>query len=127
MKRTIISLAVLLIACSLCSLVAYRAGLRRAKEGPRDVATELPMRVFWNTMSALDDLRAGRIDAGTRTVEKVCFASGAIVYSDPVSRDYQWNQVFAPAVIEYRARYCTNSAKWTLEEKQLEKLLADWK
>ena len=127
MKRTILLLAVVIIACSLCSLIAYRAGLQRGKDMPRDVAKELPMRVFWNTMMALDDLRAGRIEAGTRTVEKVCFASGAIVYSDPVSRDDKFTRFCTSDVMKYRAAYCTNSAEWTVEERQLEAFLANLK
>ena len=127
MKRTIISLAVLIIACSLCSLVAYRAGARRVNEAPREVAKKLPTRVFFNLMAGLEQLRAGRIESGTRRVEAVCFASGAIVYSDPVSREDRLIRFCTPDLVRYRATYCTNSAKWSVEEKQLETLLADRK
>lgn len=125
MKRTIFVLALMVLVSSFCSLVAYKAGVRRGEEMPRDIAKELPTRVFWNTMFALHDLRAGRIESGTRTVEKVCFASGAIVYSDPASRNFEFTRIFTPEVIQYRATYCTNRAEWTVEEKQLEKLLAE--
>jgi hypothetical protein len=124
MKTKVVAAAILLAACSVCALVGYTAGAQRSGDTPRNIAKELPTRVYFNLIAALDELRRGSIESGTRRVEAVCFASAAIVYGDPVSREDRLVRFCKPDLVRYRATYCTNSAKWTVEEKQLEATLA---
>ena len=78
MKSKIVLGTVFVATCVLCAVIGYRAGAHRANQVPRNVATELPSRVYFNLMAALEDLRMGRLERGTRKVEAVCFASAAI-------------------------------------------------
>jgi hypothetical protein len=124
MKSKIVSVAGLVAGCSLCAGVGFRAGAQRREKTPTEIVKELPTRVHFNLMGALGELRSGRIENGTRKVETVFFASAAIIYGDPNSREVRLMRLLKSDLIQYRATYCTNSAKWTTEEKQLEATLA---
>src|SRR5205823_4288054 len=107
MKSKIVLGTVFVATCVLCAVIGYRAGAHRANQVPRNVATELPSRVYFNLMAALEDLRMGRLERGTRKVEAVCFASAAIVYGDPISREDRLMRYCRPDLVQYRATYCT--------------------
>ncbi len=83
------------------------------------------------TLDALDKIRAGDIDASTKSIESLCFASANIVYGDFVFRNDFAGHFVAQSMIEdlkhYRQTYRTNSAKWTPMERDLERNLASWK
>jgi hypothetical protein len=123
MKRAILSVVILVVACVICSLVTYRlaydAGFARAKE--------LQKGTFVGTLDALGKLRAGDVAEGTRRVEKMCFLSATLLYGDPDYRDHFITKTFAPELIQYRATYRTNRAEWTPMEEKLETYLAHWR
>lgn len=117
MKRIFYSIALLIVACSICSLVAYRAGLAQAKERQKGT--------FLMTFFGLQQIRGGMAPEGIIDVEKVCFANANRIYGDP--SDYGHDAIIAmstPELIKYIATYCTNRSEWTPEEQQLEKRLA---
>ena len=81
---------------------------------------------FVVSFSALQKLRAGDIEGGTRNIESLCFAAADTVYgSRPETR------VAASSMLDefrhYRQTYRTNSADWTITEQNLEQKLAKWK
>src|SRR5688572_20861437 len=112
MKRTVLSIVILIVACAICSLVTYRlsytAGFARAKE--------LQKGTFVGTMDALGKLRAGDIAEGTRRVENLCFSSAISLYDDPAYRDQFVTKTFAPELIQYRSSFRTNRTEWTPAE-----------
>ena len=119
MKRIILSIVILAAACSVCWLVAYRAGFAYAKQ--------LQKGTFVGTMDALHKLRAGDIVGGTHRIETLCFCAADMLYSDPAYRDQFVTKTLASDLIQYRATYRTNSTDWTPMEQQLEKHLASWR
>jgi hypothetical protein len=122
MKRTIISILALVVACAICSLVTYRlayaAGFARAKE--------LQKGTFVGTMDALAKLRAGQTDDGIQRIESLCFSAANTLYEDPRYRDHIVTKSFAQPLIHYRKTYRTSRAEWTPAEERLEGLLASW-
>lgn len=123
MKRTIISVFTLVVACAVCSFVTYRiaydAGFARAKE--------LQKGTFVGTMDALEKLRAGQTDEGIRRIESLCFSAANTLYEDPRYRDHIVTKSFAQPLIHYRETYRTNRAEWTPAEERLEGLLVSWR
>ena len=119
MKRTILQVVILLVGCSVCSLVFYRAGFARAKQ--------LQKGTFVISLDALQKLRSGDVDRAMRRMETLCFGSAEMLYSDPAYRDQTITKTLATELIQYRASYRTNSSEWTSAEEQLEKHLAIWK
>jgi hypothetical protein len=123
MKRTILSVIILVVGCAICSLVTYRlaynAGFARAKE--------LQKGTFVGALGVLEKLRAGDVAEGTRRVETMCFLSATLLYGDPDYRDHFITKTFAPELIHYRATYRTNRTEWTPMEEELETYLAQWR
>jgi hypothetical protein len=123
MKRTIISVRTLVVACAVCVFVTYRvaydAGFARAKG--------LQKGTFVGTMDALEKLRAGQTDEGIRRIESLCFSAANTLYEDPQYRDHIVTKSFAQPLIHYRETYRTNRPEWTPPEERLEGLLLSWR
>jgi hypothetical protein len=123
MKRILINGLVLVVLVCAAAWVGYSIGHRRGFE----LGLIPDQRItFVVSFSALQKLRAGDIEGGTREVERVCFSAAETVYSGrPETRLVA--STFFGDFRHYRQTYRTNSAAWTPIEQQLEKTLADWK
>ncbi len=123
MKRAIIALLISVVACVICSLVTYsigyRTGFARAKIFQQGTLV--------GTIDALEKIRAGQLDQGTRRIESLCFSAANGLYEDPSYRDHFITKTFAQPLIHYRDTYRTNRAEWTPAEERLEGLLVTWK
>jgi len=113
MKRIIIFLAILLIACA----ASYRAGVLNTKKN-----------TFVISLTALDQIRSGDVPNGTTAFEIVCFNAAETLYTDPIYRHDKVVKMFAPDLIKYRDTYCTNRAKLgPVLGQRLDEALADYK
>jgi hypothetical protein len=119
MKRTVLFIAILALACWSCWHVAYRAGFAAAKH--------MQLGTFIVSLSALEKLQAGDVREATRKMQAVCFSSADMIYSDPAYRDQSEVKLFGPELIEYQTTYCANHSEWTPMAQKLEKDLARWK
>jgi hypothetical protein len=126
MKRIIIIGIVSLIVCgAACAsyLLGYQRGYHRA--------LILQTGTFVDTLNALDEIRAGDVVGGTKTIEVLCFSSANIIYGDFVFRHDFPGHFVGKSMIDdlqhYRQTYRTNSAEWTPMERSLEKNLSNWK
>jgi len=123
MIRTILSVSILVVACSICALVtyriAYRAGFAHAKVVQQGTLV--------GTIDALEKIRAGQLDEGTDRIESLCFSAANGLYEDPGCRDNFITKTFAAPLIHYRDTYRTNRTEWTPAEVRLEGLLASWR
>jgi hypothetical protein len=123
MKRTILFIVVLVVACTISSLLTYRityhTGLIRTRVCQQGTVV--------GAMDALEKLKAGQTDEGTRRIESLCFSAANALYEDPNCRDYFVTKTFAAPLIHYRDTYRTNRAEWTPAEERLEGLLASWR
>ena len=123
MKRTFI--IGLFLAVILCGVVwmAYSIGYRRGVDFMLFLDQE---REFAFTLDQLDKIRAGDVEAGTRSLELFCFSAANNVYNGRPE-----NRIAADALFDdlrhYRQTYRTNSAEWSSTERDLEKKLAGWK
>lgn len=118
MKRLpiILAAAVLLAAGTIASVIAYRAGQRRS--------LGLQQGTLVATLSALEDIRRGDIQGGTRRIESHCFATAVVLMADDHYRSSFVLRTFTPSLVSYRQTYRTDQADWTPMERQLEILLA---
>ena len=123
MKRIILSLLVLAVACTVCWLVAYRLAYKAGFA----CAKELQLGTFAYSLGALQKLRTGDVPEATQRMEALCFSSAAMLYDDPAYRNVSLTKKFAPELIRYRATYRTNRTEWTPTEERLDRVLADWK
>jgi hypothetical protein len=93
-------------------------------------ALRLQSGTFVGTLDALDKIRLGDIDGGTRRIEALCFSSANIIYGDFVfQHDFPGQFVgntMKDDLTHYRRTYRTNAAEWNVTEKNLEKHLAQW-
>ena len=75
------------------------------------------------TLTVLQDIRDGKIDAATSRLESLCYSSAITLL-----RSRQWRHAFVmetlrPELIEYRRKYAKPEAEWTPAEQMLERLL----
>jgi len=123
MKRIIISGLVLVIVVCGTAWTTYSIGYRRGVDFMLFLDQE---REFAFTLDQLDKMRAGDIEAGTRSLELFCFSAANNVYDGRSS-----NRIAADALVDdlrhYRQTYRTNSAEWSSTERDLENKLAKWK
>ena len=123
MKRTALVLSLLIVASAISSFVTYHITHR---------ADYTTIRVsyqgqFVGAMDALEKIRAGQPDDGTRRIESLCFFAACILYGDPNCREYLVTKSFAVPLIHYRDTYRTNRVEWTPAEETLERDLASWR
>lgn len=118
MKRIIIIAMVLAATCS-AAWAVYFIGYRRGY----DRALSLRNGTFVGTFDALQKIRAGDVEGGTRRIELLCFSAANTVYSDRAGSDFV-AQTFLDDFRQYRQTYRSNSAEWTPAEQNLEKKLA---
>ena len=121
MKRILV-LGVVLLAVLGASCAGYLLGYERGF----DRALVLQNGTFVGTFDALQKLRAGDVEGGTRRIERLCFSAATTVFSGrAVSR------VVAKSFVEefrsYRHSYRSNRVDWTIAEDNLETKLANWK
>jgi hypothetical protein len=81
---------------------------------------------FVGSFDALQKIREGNIDGGTRRTESTCFAAADTVYGGHPECDFV-AKTFLSDFRHYRQTYRTNSAEWTPMEQNLERELAGWK
>jgi hypothetical protein len=122
MKRILITGTVLAGVVIATSWLAYSIGHRRGFE----LGLVLEQKgAFVGTFDALQKIRAGDIEAGTRRLESSCFAAADTVYSG-----YPETRVVASSFLDdfrhYRKTYRANSADWSITEQNLERKLAGW-
>jgi len=101
---------------------SYFAGFQKGF----DRALVLQNGTFVGTFDALQKLRAGDLEGGTRRVETLCFSAANTVYSGGPAGQFVANS-FVQDFRSYRQTYCTNRADWTVAEENLETKLAKWK
>ena len=123
MKRTILFIGLLIVACTISSLVTYRITHR----ADYTIIRVLQQGTLVGTIDALEKIRAGQLDEGTRRTESLCFSAANGIYEDPNSRDYFVAKTFAAPLIHYRDSYRTNRTDWTPAEERLDGLLARWR
>lgn len=118
MKRStliIAAVAALLTVGALSSFIAYRAGQRHS--------LGLQKGTLVGTLAALEDIRRGDVQSGTRRIESLCFMSAVVLMADDHYQSDFAVRTFTPTLISYRQSYRTNQADWTPMEQRLESLL----
>jgi hypothetical protein len=120
LKRMLGLLLVLIVPWSISTVVAYRAGV---DQGMAD-AKDWQRTTFVLSLAALQNLRAGSVSAATKDMQQICFAHADKIYGDPSFVDDEFMMFCTSQLITYFDTYCTNRAKWTREEKLLDKHLA---
>jgi len=118
MKRStliVVAVAALLVVGALSAFIAYRAGQRHS--------LGLQKGTLVGTLSALEDIRRGDVQAGTQRIESLCFMSAVVLMADDHYQSDFAVRTFTPTLISYRQRYRTNQADWTPMEQRLERLL----
>ena len=121
MKRIIISAVALAVVCA-AAWAAYSIGYRRGF----DRALILQNGTFVGTFDALQKIRAGDIENGTRRIESLCFSAANTVYSDRPASEFV-AKTFLDDFRHYRQTYRSNSAEWTVAEQNLERKLDERK
>ena len=81
---------------------------------------------FVGSFDALQKIRAGDVEGGTRRIESSCFAAADTVYSGHPETEFVAKS-FLEDFRHYRQTYRTNNADWSITEQNLERKLADWK
>ncbi len=122
MKRTLVIGLVLIGVIIATAWVSYSLGHRRGYE-LRLVLEQKGL--FVGTLDALQKLRAGDVEAGTRRIEKTCFVAAGKVYAGHPECDFV-AKTFLTDFRHYRQTYRTNRADWSIAEQNLETKLADW-
>ncbi len=117
MKRIIISAVLLAVVCA-AAWAAYSIGHRRGF----DRALGLQNGTFVGTFDALQKIRAGDVEGGTRRIETLCFSSANTVYSDRPAGDFV-AKTFLDEFRKYRQTYRNNATEWTIAEQNLERKL----
>lgn len=117
MKRIVISAVVLAFVCA-AAWAAYSIGYRRGF----DRALVLQNGTFIGTFDALQKIRAGDVDGGTRRIESLCFSAANTVYSERPAGEFV-AKTFLDDFRQYRHTYRSNSADWTPAEQNLERKL----
>ncbi len=121
MKRVLLPGAVLVLACGV-GCAGYFVGYHRGF----DRAVVLQNGTFVGTFDALQKLRSGDLEGGTRRIETLCFSAANTVYGGrPVSQFVA--KTFVQDFKEYRQTYRSNRTDWTAAEENLETKLAEWK
>ncbi len=121
MKRFLLLGAILLLLCAIGS-ASYFVGYQRGF----DRALVLQNGTFVGTFDALQKLRAGDVEGGTRRIETLCFSAANTVYSDRAASQFVAKS-FVRDFRNYRQTYRTNRVDWTVAEENLETKLANWK
>jgi hypothetical protein len=117
MKRIIISGVVLVVVCAAAG-AAYFVGYRRGF----DRALNLQNGTFVGTFDALQKIRAGDVEGGTRRIESLCFSAANTVYSERPAGEFV-AKTFLDDFRHYRQTYRSNSVEWTVAEQNLERKL----
>jgi hypothetical protein len=121
MKRFLLPGVVMLLICG----AAYTSYLLGYREGFGH-ALVLQNGTFVGTFDALQKLRAGDVEGGTRRIETLCFSAANTVYSArPAARFVA--KTFVQDFRNYRQTYRSNRVDWTVAEQNLEGKLANWK
>ena len=123
MKRILIIGLVLVGAIVATAWASYSLGHRRGYE----LGLVLEEKgAFVGSFDALQKIRAGDVEAGTRRIESSCFAAADTVYAGHPECDFI-AKTFVSDFRHYRQTYRTNSVEWSITEQNLERKLADWK
>ena len=123
MKRTLVIGLVFIGAIVATAWASYSLGHHRGYE----LGLVLEQKgAFVGSFDALQKIRAGDIDGGTRRIESTCFAAAGTVYRGHPECDFV-AKTFLSDFRHYRQTYRTNSADWTPMEQGLERELANWK
>jgi hypothetical protein len=117
MKRIFMSGVVLAVICA-GAWAAYSVGYRRGF----DRALNLQNGTFVGTFDALEKIRAGDVEDGTRRLESLCFSAADTVYSGRPGSEFV-AKAFLDEFTHYRQTYRSNSAEWTVAEQNLERKL----
>lgn len=108
--------AVLLAGGALLTFTGYRAGQRHT--------LGLQKGTFVGTVDALERIRKGDIEGGTRRIESLCFSSAVSLMTDSHYRENVAVRTLTPSLVSYRQSFRTNQSEWTPMERRLERLLA---
>jgi len=125
MKRIIIFGMLLLVCCGVTGYVSYTIGYRNCS----DLSQLLRYGDTIVSLDALNDLRVGHIDDGTRKVEGICFSHAAMIYCEPrFQRRFAGltNAACSDQVRQYLTMYHTNRSDWTPMMARLEQGLQSW-
>ena len=123
MKRILINGLILVISVCVASWVGYTIGHQRGFELALLHGAD---GIYVGTLSALQKIRAGDVQGGTRRIENSCFAAAKIVYGGQPETEFI-ARTFLTDLRHYRQTYRTNSADWSPMEQILEGRLAAWK
>ena len=123
MKRILIKGLILAVIVCAIAWVSYSIGHRRGFE----LGLVLEQKgTFVGTFDALQKIRSGDIEGGTRRIESSCFAAAATVYAGRPETELVAKSFLAD-FRHYRQTYRNNRADWSIMEQNLERELADWK
>ena len=123
MKRTIIIGLVLVAIICAAAWASYSIGYQRGLDFMLVLDQK---RIFVITLRPLQEIRAGEIEAATLHLETNCFKAADNVYDGrPVNQ--RAAGAFVEALRRYRQTYRTNSAEWSVTERDLERKLSNWK
>ena len=141
MKRILVNGLVLLVLIGAAAWTGYFIGQHHSSGlGQRETSIEEAMQTpdfklglvleqkgtFVVSFGALQKLRAGDIEGGTRDVERLCFSAADTVYGNHLETRFVAKSFFDD-FRDYRQSYRTNRADWSITEQNLERKLADWK
>jgi hypothetical protein len=121
MKRFLL-LGLVLALMSGAAWASYSLGYQRGF----DRALVLQNGTFVGTFDAMQKLRSGDVDGGTRRIEALCFSAANTVYSGRGTSRFVATTFFSDFK-KYRQTYRDNRGNWTVAEQNLERKLDNWK
>jgi hypothetical protein len=123
MKRILIIGLVFVGVIIATAWASYSVGHRRGYERGLVLGQK---GAFVGSFDALQKIRAGDIEAGTRRIETTCFSAADTVYAGHPECDFV-AKTFLNDFRHYRQTYRTNGADWSVAEQNLERKLVAWK
>ncbi len=72
------------------------------------------------SLDVLKKVKAGDLAGATSGLESVCFANSLAVLSESGWRSEAFRKIEVPSLKEYRAKYRTNQADWSVTEQLLQ-------
>ena len=79
------------------------------------------------SLTVLPDIRNNNILKGVEVLEAYCYCTACCLLDDTEWSNDDTVKIFIPELIEYRKKFAVPQSQWTVMEKRLEELLAQWK
>ena len=111
-KYIILFSAMFVFCCIASGYIGYKQGSQKA----------VTARFFFvvESLDVLQKVKAGDLAGATSRLEGVCFANSLAVLSESSWRSDAFRKIEVPPLKEYRAKYRTNQADWSVTEHLLQ-------